>query len=58
MGKRAGRLQAVRRGDLRAVGAGGYTEFVHGLSRMTIEPRIPTMPGWITSDFRQPGRHC
>ena len=25
---------------------------------MTIDPRIPTMPGRSTSGFHQPGRHC
>ena len=34
------------------------TQFVHGRSRMTIDPRIPTMPGRSTSGFHQPGRHC
>ena len=37
---------------------GGCTQFVHGRSRMTIDPRIPTMPGRSTSGFHQPGRHC
>ena len=32
--------------------------FVLGRSRMTINPRIPTMPGRSTSGFHQPGRHC
>ena len=36
----------------------GCTQFVHGRSRMTIDPRIPTMPGRSTSGFDQPGRHC
>ena len=39
-------------------GEGGVTQFVHGRSRMTIDPRIPTMPGRSTSGFHQPGRHC
>ena len=34
---------------------GGYNQFVHGRSHMTIDPRIPTMPGWSTSGFHQPG---
>ena len=38
-------------------GLGGCTQFVHGGSRMTIDPRIPTMPGRSTSGFHQPGRH-
>ena len=37
---------------------GGCTHFVHGRSRMTIYPRILTMPGRNTSGFHQPGRHC
>ena len=36
----------------------GGTQFVHGRSRMTIDPRISTMPGRSTSGFHQPGRHC
>ena len=31
---------------------------MHGRSRTTISPRIPTMPGRSTSGFHQPGRHC
>ena len=37
---------------------GGCTQFVHSRSRMTIDPRIPTLPGRSTSGFHQPGRHC
>ena len=37
---------------------GGGAQFVHGRSRMTIDPRIPTMPGRSTSCVHQPGRHC
>ena len=33
----------------------GCTQFVHGRSRMTIDPRIPTMLGRSTSGFHQPG---
>ena len=39
-------------------GVGECTQFVHGRSRMTIDPRIPTMPGRSMSGFHQPGRHC
>ena len=39
-------------------GGEGGTQFVHGRSRTTIDPRIPTMPGRSTSAFHQPGRHC
>ena len=35
---------------------GGCTQFVHGRSRITIDPRIPFMPGRSTSGFHQPGR--
>ena len=38
-------------------GGGGCTQFVHGRSRMTVDPRIPIMPGWSTSGFHQQGRH-
>ena len=34
------------------------TQFVHGRSRMTIDPRIPTMPGRSTSGLHPPGSHC
>ena len=36
---------------------GGGTQFVQGCSRMTIDARIPTMPGRSTSGFHQPGRY-
>ena len=36
----------------------GCTHVMHGRSRMTIDPRIPTMPGRSTSGFHRPGRHC
>ena len=32
-------------------GRGGCTQFVHGHSRMTIDPRIPTIPGRRTLGF-------
>ena len=32
-------------------GGGGGTQFVHGRSCMTIDPRIPTMPGRSTLVF-------
>ena len=35
----------------------GGTQFAYGRSRMTIDPRIPTMPGRGTSGFHQLGRH-
>ena len=31
---------------------------MHGRSRMTIDPCIPTMPGRSSSGFHRPGRHC
>ena len=30
---------------------------MHGRSRMTIDSRIPAVPGRTTSGFHQPGRH-
>ena len=42
----------VRRGgDVRDV------LIINGRSLMTIDPRIPTMPGRSTSGFHRPGRH-
>ena len=37
---------------------GGGTQFAHGRGRMTIDPRIHTIPPRSTSGFHQPGRHC
>ena len=31
---------------------------VHDRSRITIDPRLPAIPGRSTSGFHQPGRHC
>ena len=42
----------------RGGGGGGGTQVVRGRSRMTLDPRVPTMPGRSTSDFHQPGRYC
>ena len=39
-------------------GGWGGAQFVHGRSRMTVDPRIPTVPGRSMSGFHQPGRHC
>ena len=39
-------------------GWGVYPILMHGLSRMTIDPRTPTMPRRSTSGCHQPGRHC
>ena len=39
-------------------GGGGVLVAIHGRSRMTIHPRIPTMPGLSTSDVHRPGMHC
>ena len=35
----------------------GVLDLMHGRSRMTIDPRIPTMPGRSMSGFHRPGRH-
>ena len=39
---------------------GGCTDVMHGRSRMTLDARasLYTMPGWSTSGFHRPGRHC
>ena len=37
---------------------GGVLHIMHGRSRMTINPRIPIMPGRSTSGFHRPRRHC
>ena len=37
---------------------GGVLIIMHGRSRMTVDPRIPTMPGRSTSGFHQTGRRC
>ena len=34
------------------------THVMRGRSRITVDPRIPTMPGRSTSGFYRPGRHC
>ena len=46
---------------VRTGGGGGgwrYTPFVHGRSRVTVDPRILLCRDWGTSGFDQPGRHC
>ena len=58
-GGRGGGEEGVGRGrEAGGRGGGGCTKCVHDRSRMTIDPRIPVMPGRSTSGFRQPGRHC
>ena len=47
-----------RRGCTQAGGGGEFTHVMHGRNRVTVDPRIPTMPGWNTSGFRRPGTHC
>ena len=39
-------------------GGGSVVITMDGRSRMTIDPRIPTMPGRKTAGFRRPGIHC
>ena len=48
----------TRRRPGACVGGGGCTNVMHDRSRMTIDPRIPVMPGRSTSGFRRPGRQC
>ena len=38
-------------------GVGSAVITMNGSGQMTIDPRIPTMPGRSTSDFHGPGRH-
>ena len=38
-------------------GGGRCTHVTHGRSRMTTDPRIPTMPGRITLGFHRPDTH-
>ena len=38
----------------RLAGRRGYTNVIHGRSRMTIDHRIPTVPGWSSSSFTNP----
>ena len=56
MGGNDGRGEGMRGGGAGGRGRGGV-HFVHGGSRMTVDPRIPTLPGWSASCFHQPGRH-
>ena len=37
-------------------GGGGCTNVMHGRSRVTIDPRILTMPGRSMSGFHRPGK--
>ena len=57
------RSRDVDRGEGRG-GGGGVLErryvidLMHGRSRMTVDPRIPTIPRRSMSGFYRPGRHC
>ena len=54
-----GKKKEAARGGIGAnIGGGVYSIFMHGLSRMTIDPRIPTMPRRSMSGFHRPGIHC
>ena len=37
---------------------GRLLDITHGRSRMTIDPRISTIPGRSSPGFHRPGRHC
>ena len=54
------RAEHLRSGMCALAGArrGGGTHVMYGCSRMTIDPRIPTMPARSTSGFHRPGVHC
>ena len=43
--------------DLFYISTGEGTQFVHDRSRMTIDPRIPTVTGRTTTGFHQPSRN-
>ena len=43
--------------DLNRVERTVCTHVMHGRSRMTKDPRTPTMPGRSTSGLHRPGRH-
>ena len=45
-------------GNVRRSWGGGGSHVMHGRSRMTIYPCMPTMPGRSTTDFHRQGRHC
>ena len=45
-------------GGQRERGGGRCIQFVDGRSRMTVAPRIPTMPGRSTSGFNQADIDC
>ena len=40
----------------KGTGGGGGTQFVHGRSRITIDPHIPRTPGRSMSGFHQPDK--
>ena len=40
------------------VGGKGVLIVMRGRNRMTLDRRIPTMPGRSVSGFYRPGRHC
>ena len=61
--RRASALRAVASQSgheslITGMGGGGGACVMHGRSRMTVDPRIPTVPGQSTSGFHRPGRHC
>ena len=53
----SGNDSASEIGAMHKRGGGGVLTVMHGRSRMTIDPRIPTMPGRSTSGFHRTGRH-
>ena len=57
VGSGCGVVRGGGSGGIRGMGR-GVTQFVHGRSRMAIDPRIPTMPGRSTSGFHQLGTLC
>ena len=53
----AGGGYGEERGSGRGARGGGAIDIMHGRSRITIDPRIPTIPGRSTSGFHRPNRH-
>ena len=55
IGARQGKEGGNREGE--SAGA-GVLNIMNGRSRMTIDSRIPKVPGRSTPGFHRPGRHC
>lgn len=47
-------MHKFHRLGVQAKGGGGVLILIHGRSRMNIDSRMPTMPGWSTPGFYRP----